>query len=484
MRKRTEQITFADLEFLRQGVELDPVLARISEFLDSHPEFEAWVEKDLGRGLKRPDTGRRGLTAEQTLRSFVLWRIKNWSYRELRDRVADGYTLRLFTRFGSGPVPRHLAFQRSFCRLRPRTVERLNEAVVRAAVRMKIEDGTKLRVDTTVVESDIHYPTDSTLLWDGVRTITRLVLDRLEPELPGVAAAEEFADRRRRARRRMQEISRMRDRRGKSGRAFRRKYRDLLAVTQEVVDKAPSVVERARKSRVGDPLQGALIEGLCHEILRYVTLTGLVIDQTRRRVFGGETLSAEEKLYSIFEPHTDLIKRGKATKPVEFGHKVFLAESRKGFITDYRVLEGNPLDSEHVGPSLGRHEKLFGRGPKLYAADRGFDDPGAEELTKRAGVAELCIPQRGGKLSAQRAARQRTRRFKKGQRFRAGIEGTISVLMRGRGMRRCLLEGRLRFDLFVGASVLASNLLRLGLLLERRSRRNRRPRSGALPRAA
>jgi IS5 family transposase len=481
MRRCDPQVTFADLEFVRQGIQLDPVLGQISDFLASHPELVEWVDADLRRDLKRPDTGRRGLGAEQALRSFILWRIKNWSYRELRERIADGHTLRQFTRFGAQRVPKADAFQRSFCRLRPKTVERINDAVVRAAVALKIEDGTKLRVDTTVVETDIHYPTDSGLLWDGVRTITRLVVEHLQSELPGVA--EEFPDRRRRARRRMQEISRMRDRRGKNNRAFRRKYGDLVEVAQEVVRKAPAVVDRARAMSVATPLQAAIVDALSKQILHYVALTERVIDQARRRVFGGEVVAAEDKLYSIFEPHTDLIKRGKARKPVEFGHKLLLAESRKGFITDYRVLEGNPPDSAQLQPSLERHRELFDRGPKLYAGDRGFDHPNAGALAEQAGVTDLCIPQRGGKLSAERTAKQHSRRFKAGQRYRAGIEGTISVLLRGRGMRRCPLEGRLRFDLFVGASVLALNLLRLGTLLERRARK-RKHSSPALARAA
>jgi IS5 family transposase len=482
MRKTVEQATFADLEFLRQGIQLDPVLAQISEFLDRHPALLVLVEQDLTRGLKRAATGRPGLTAEQTLRSFLLWRIKDWPYRDLRERIADGYTLRRFTRFGSRPVPKYQAFQRSFSRLRPETIRRLNDAVVRAAVDMKIEDGTQLRVDTTVVETDIHYPTDSTLLYDGVRTISRLILEHLEPELVGVAEA--FPDRRRRARRRMQEISRMRDRRGKSQRAFRRKYRDLMGVAQEVVGKAPGVVDKARAMPVSTPLQVAIVDALCKEILHYVTLTERVIDQTRRRVFGGERVPAHQKLYSIFEPHTDLIVRGKARLPVEFGHKVFLAESKIGLITDYRVLDGNPPDSDHLAPSLQRHAELFERAPRLYAADRGFDHPEAKALGEQAGVVELCIPQRGGKLSAEQAARQHSRSFKRGQRFRCGIEGTISVLFRGRGMKRCVLEGAQRFALFVGASVLAANLLRLGTLLDRRARRRRKRSSPTLPRAA
>ncbi len=245
MRQRAAQRSFAELEFERQRVQLDPALRRISDFLDAHPELSQWVQADLQRGLKRPHTGRRGLTGEQVLRALLLWRIKNWPYRELRSRIADGYTLRQFTRVGAEPVPAADAFQRSFSRVNPDTIRRINDALIRAAVGLKIEDGAQLRVDTTVVESDIHYPTDSALLWDGVRTISRLVLEHLESKLVGVAGG--FPDRRRRARRRMQELARMHDRRGKHERSFRRKYRDLLTVATEVTARARAVIEQARR---------------------------------------------------------------------------------------------------------------------------------------------------------------------------------------------------------------------------------------------
>jgi IS5 family transposase len=178
-----------------------------------------------------------------------------------------------------------------------------------------------------------------------------------------------------------------------------------------------------------------------------------------------------EKLFSIFEPHTDLIKRGKAHRPVEFGHKVFLAESRHGLITDYRVLDGNPSDEGHVAPSLTQHEATFGRAPALYAADRGFYTPANVEALTAAGVDTECVPQRGGRKTPERTAYETSRAFKRGQRFRAGIEGRISVLLRGRGMRRCSLEGRERFEVFVGAAVLANNLLQIAALLHRRAAR-------------
>jgi IS5 family transposase len=196
--------------------------------------------------------------------------------------------------------------------------------------------------------------------------------------------------------------------------------------------------------------------------------------QARRRVLEGEQLPVHDKIFSLFEPHTDLIKRGKAAHPVEFGHKVFLAESRHGLITDYGVLNGNPPDEGHVAPSLTQHQTTFGRAPALYAADRGFYTTDNVETLAAAGVGTECVPQRGGRKSADRTAYEKSRAFKKGQRFRAGIEGRISVLLRGRGMRRCLLEGRERFDVFVGAAVLANNLLRIADLLRQRAARRRR----------
>ena len=469
MRGKHWQRSFAELEFEIQGVALDPVLQQISDFLDRHATLVDLVHHDLVRGLRRAHTGRAGLQAVQVLRSFVLWRIKDWPYRELRERIADGYTLRQFTRFGSGKVAKADAFQRSFARLRPETVRRLNQDVLAAIIKLGLEDARQLRVDTMVVETNIHYPTDSTLLWDGVRVLSRLVRAGLAEEV--LEAVREFPNRTRRARRRMQEIARLRDRRGKRQRAWRRKYADLLAVTEEVVGHARAAATAARAAPVADPLKHIVIQALCEQIQYYAELTERVMAQARRRVFAGETVAAADKLYSIFEPHTDLIKRGKARKPVEFGHKVFLAESRCGFITDYRVLDGNPVDSEQVEPSLTEHQKQFGQPLDLYAGDRGFDSSQARTAAATAKVVRLCIPQRGGQLSTERAQEQRSRCFKQGQRFRAGIEGTISVLMRGRGMHRCRLSGRARFELFVGAAVLAINLMRLAAVLTGHKRR-------------
>ena len=461
-RSANSQFSFADWELLRQRVVLEPSLAAIADFLDEHEEIIEAIRRDLRCGLKRPDTGRKGLTAQQVLRSLILMRVKNWDYRELRERIADGLTLRRFTDFNAQPVPKHDAFQRAFTRLTPQTLKLVNELLVQAAVAMGLEDGSKLRVDTTVVATDIHHPTDNTLLWDVVRVVTRLVgrlADTIERPIKG------FRNRTRAARRRMLAIQRMTTTQRQTQQ--RGKYRELIGIAEEVVEGARRGLRHTRKVRAKDVPSQLALEELRREIEHYCGLGERVVDQARRRVLQGEQVA--EKIYSIFEPHTDLIMRGKVRTPVEFGHKVFLAESAQGLITQYEVLTGNPSDENHVEPSLSRHEATFGSAPRLYGSDRGFFSEKNLAACERSGVAVVCIPQRGGKKTAEREAYEKSREFKNGQRFRAGIEGRISVLFRGRGMKRCLAEGRERFELFVGAAVFVNNLLMIASLLKRRS---------------
>jgi transposase, IS5 family len=462
---RQQQVTFADLELAAQGVKLEPLLQYLSAFLDQDGQLLEWVERDLRRGLKRPDTGREGLPAAQVLRAFVLQRVKDWDLRELRERVADGLSLRVFTGFYAGPVPRHQAFHRAFSRLTPQSVRAINEAVVAAAVAMGIEDGSQVRVDSTVVATNIQFPTDSKLLWDCVRVLTRLG-GRLVEQLPGLRA--HFHNRTRYARRRMQQLQRMTPLQRRT--AQRPTYRALIKVTAQVINNTHALL-KGSKSTARAASARPEISQLRGELEYYAALAERVINQTQRRVLEGEQVGAQDKLYSIFEPHTDLIKRGKANTPVEFGHKVLLTETRAGLITDYQVLDGNPTDDTQVEPSLQRHRQQFGKVPRVYAADRGFYSAHNVVLLSTAGVALESIPQRGGHKTPQRAAYEKSRRFKRAQKFRAGIEGRISVLGRGRGMKRCRLRGREGFEVLVGAAVLANNLLVIAAHLQRKHRR-------------
>jgi transposase, IS5 family len=469
MRAAHPQVTFADLAFMEQGVQLEPTLKAIADFLDQHRDVVERVRRDLERGLKNRKTGRPGLTPSQVLRSLILMRVKNWDYRELRERIADGYTLRHFTQFDSQRVPKHDAFNRGVNRLRPATLAAINQAIIQAAVDLGLEDGKKLRVDTTVVETDIHHPTDNTLLWDSVRVLTRLVR-KLDALLP--AGVGPFTNRTRSARRRMQEIQRMTP--TERHRRQVRTYRALITRTEKVITEAQAVVTRTARVRGLDLMVRTTVDAIRSEITRHCDLASRVVSQTRRRVLEGEQVPPGEKVYSIFETHTDLIKRGKVLKPVEFGHKVFLAESGHGLITQYRVLDGNPGDQVHVQPSLDRHRTVFDAAPRVYSSDRGFFNEENLKACGTAGVTLTCIPQAGGKRSPEREAHEKSRAFKRGQRFRAGIEGRISVLFRGRGMKRALVEGRPHFELFVGAAVLANNLLVIAELLRRTPIRRRR----------
>jgi IS5 family transposase len=242
-----------------------------------------------------------------------------------------------------------------------------NQLVVRVAVELDLEDGKQLRADTTVVETNIHHPTDATLLWDTVRSITRLV-DNLDEKLP--RGVKGFTNRTRSARRRMQALQRMTARQREQQQTP--KYRELIRITEQVVRNAKQVIAAAKRIRRVDVKTCAAIDETCKQIASFCQLGERVINQTRRRVLQGETVPAEEKLYSIFEPHTDLIKRGKTLKPVEFGHKVFLAESAQGLITDYRVLEGNPVDSDHVPASLEQTSENFPTPSRPLRGGPGF----------------------------------------------------------------------------------------------------------------
>lgn len=464
------QVSFVEWEWHRQGLNLKGTLKTLADLLDQHGELIDLVHEDLVRGLKQPNKGRPGLNAEQVLRAFLLQRIKNWPLRELRERIADGATLRMFTGFYGEAVPKYQAFHQAFVRLRPETLYTLNQLLIQAAVDMGLEDGQKLRIDTTVVETDIHYPTDSHLLWDAVRVLTRLV-KRLSKIVPAATAG--FPDRRRRARRRMQQIERAQRR----PRQRRRKYQDLIAVTVEVVAKARAAAAAAREVPDLELMDALAVTALAESIEHYSALADRVLDQTRRRIFDGETVPAQEKLYSIFEPHTDLIRRGKARTPNEFGHKVFLAESANGLITDYRVLDGNPSDEIHVQPALEHHQQRFGKAPEVFAADRGFSSAATLEACRKAQVKLESLPQCGGTKTPEREAYEKSPEFRQAQRFRAGVEGRISVLMRGRGMKRCRLSGRERFELFVGLAVLANNLLNLARLIEKAKAKPRRRRA-------
>ncbi len=452
------QLSFADLEFAAQGIVPSPEMNAISDFLRSVPEAMNLIRSDLSRGLAKPGRGRAGLPLDCVLRSFVLWRMHDLTYRELRERIADSPPLREFVGLRSNDVPRHHAFQRAFSRIRPETVRTVNRLIVAAAIAQDLVGGRKLRIDSTVVESNILYPTDGGLLSDTVRVLCRLAA-RLLKKIP--AAAADFQDHTRAAKKRAYEIHRLSRRKKPNATEEKDKYRELLSLANEVVSASLEAVERASSASVTDPLEALAIKDLSEGIRHFAGLGQKVISQARRRVLLGEKVPASEKVVSIFEPHTNIIVRNKARKPTEFGHKAFIAEIGEGLIEHYEVATGSPADSPWLPGALEEHRRLFGCAPDVFSADRGFYSAENVKLLEEAGVKTESVPYRGGKRSEKRTEYQRTPEFKAAQRFRCGVEGRISVLARGRGMGRSPLRGKDHFEMFVGAAILANNLKKI-----------------------
>ena len=333
----------------------------------------------------------------------------------------------------------------------PKTLECLNERAVVLAVKHKATRGRKLRTDATVVETNISHPTDSSLLNDGVRVLGRL-MGRAKQILG--ASGEVFRNRTRSAKRLGRSIAEGARRRGEEAKgASKAAYERLIGVAR-ASSKQASEVRQMLRSQEEAHLSG---RRLADEIELFEGLLERVVEQTERRVLKGESLKASEKLVSLFEEHTAIIARGKAAKKCEFGRKVWLDEVEGGIISGYRILQGNPSDEKGLLPSLENHLKLFERPPWLVAADRGVYSSANEEAARGMGVRRVALPKKGAKTE-ERRRHERQGWFRGGRRFRAGIEGRISVMKRRGYLGRCRDKGEEGFGRWIGWGVLSSNL--------------------------
>jgi IS5 family transposase len=441
-------------------LERDAVLDQLDPLLDDDALFEA-VKADLAR--RRPRTlsrGRPSTPVEVILRMLVVKHLYNWSYEQTECWVADSITLRQFCRVYLASVPDDTTLIKWANLLQPETLEQLLTHIVALARQLKVTRGRKLRIDGTVVESHIHHPTDSSLLADGVRVLSR-ALGRARDVLQCAAtdaaqvAKEVFRSRTRSARNAAREIGRQ-ARRAKE--RTRRVYRKLLRITRASVRQAREVIEVLREVASEQTTQVA------QQIEHFVPLVEQVIDQATRRVLHGQQVPVADKIVSLFEPHTDIIRRGKPGRPAEFGHKVWVDEVDGGIISSYRVLDGNPNDQTQWAPSLTRHQELFDRPPDQMSGDRGMYSPDNEALAQRAGVRRVILPKRGYR-SAKRLQHERQRWFRTGRHYHNGVEGRISVLKRRHGLDRCRYHGRDGFERWVGWGVIAHNLLVIGSAL-------------------
>jgi IS5 family transposase len=445
------------------GITIAPELVEMDRILEDDELFQR-VKHDLSqRHPKTLITGRNSTPVEVTMRMLAVKHLYDWSYALTVQFVGDSLALRWFCRIYLNPVCDDKTLLRWANLIQPGTLQLFNQRLDAIACELKLARGRKLRTDGMVVETHIHYPTDSSLLADGVRVLSRL-LKGAKTVLQATAqlTADTFRDRNRSARNAARRIYDASRRRGEAAQAsVQEAYRHLVRITQASVAQAKRVLGavESHKDQQAQKLKAKLEQ--------FIPRVEQVIAQTERRVFEGEKVPASEKIVSIFEPHTDIICRGKANKPVEFGHKVWLDEVEGGIVSDYRILEGNPPDSEQWQPSLDHHVELFGRPPYQASADRGVYSAPNEAYAQQMGVKRVILPQPGHKSEARRQ-HERQRWFKRGRRFHAGIEGRISVLMRKHGLDRCLYHGEEGFGRWVGWGIIAGNLAVMGAALAAR----------------
>jgi IS5 family transposase len=449
-------------------VKVDPKLVELDRVLDDS-ELVLMVTNDLLKSAPQAAwNGRPSTSVEVTLRSAVVRSLTTWSYRVMEDEINGSVTWRWFCRIEGHKVPDHSTFRDREALIRPATLHRLNDRVNRIAQDHRLTDGRKMRTDGTVVDTNIHYPTDSSLLSDSVRVIGRLLSrarDICRPHHP--AAKKLFRNSSRRARRLALQIShRLRPRNGqkKPKHAAEKPYRELVKLTEATLKQAEQVVVQLQHE--GSPTAIALAISLVH----YGQLVRRVIHQTVQRVFEHQTVPAGEKIVSLFEPHTAIIRRGRPfPRETEFGRKVWFSEVEGGFISEYRILKGNPPDHQQWKQSLNYHIELFRHPPDLATGDRGIFSPENEQFAQDHGVAHVALPRPGAKDS-EREAFESQPWFKAALRFRAGIEGRISGLKRARGLTRCLNRGENGMERWVGWGVITNNLTIIASKLARRRR--------------
>jgi IS5 family transposase len=422
---------------------------------------------------RRPQSrtrGRLGFPAEVVLRLLLLKHVRAWSFAVLEREVRTNLLYREFTRVRGGKVPDAKTLGRLAQALGPDVVAALHQRVVAIAQEEKVVTGRKMRVDTTVVETNIHYPTDSGLLGDGVRVLTRLM--KRVTAITGERGTK-LRDRTRSVKYRLLEIGRAsRTRGGPAKDKLQALYRRLLATTGRVVGQAKRFVQEITAGVKGsaEVTARAVLDGLKHELEVMLSRVQQVRRQARARVLGGDT-RVEGKLVSLFEPTTEIIRKGKASKPTEFGKLVKIQEAERQIIIDYEVYAKRPHDSELLVPAIEVHQQRLGRVPDVVAADAGFYSAAAETTAKGMGVTQVSIPNRGTK-SRQRRQEQKKRWFKKAQKWRTGCEGRISLLKRRHGLTRCRYKGDAGMKRWVGLGVLGDNLINLGTALARAERRS------------
>jgi IS5 family transposase len=440
-------------------------LRRVDALLEDAGVLEPIVTALEARWAQSRRRGRPGTPAEVVLRMLVLKHLYRWSYDTLEHEVRANLVYRAFARVGAGAVPDAKTILKIARVLGPEVIEQVHARIVTLAVARKVTQGRRLRVDTTVVETAVHYPTDSSLLRDGVRVLTR-TLHRAGAVLGGTAAT--VRNRLRSVNRQVLAIAKT-ARRGDDA-ARPRIYRRLMAHTRAVLREADTMVRRlAQRVRTAAAGPRRVLQQARATLDHFRPLARRVLAQTRARVLGGDT-HVPDKVLSLFEPHTEAIRKGKPIKPTEFGKLVTIQEAEGQIVSAYEVHAERPADHTLWVRALDAHEQRFGRVPHLATADRGYSSAANEAAAVARGVRRVVLP-KVGPISPARRAHERQRWFRRGLRWRVGSEGRISVLKRRHDLQRCRYHGADGMARAVGLGVIASNLLSIAAHEERRARR-------------
>jgi IS5 family transposase len=437
----------------RLGMQMDPVLAQLDRLLDHDAIFQA-VKADLAQRHPRTRTdGRPSTPVEVILRMLVIKHLHGWSYEQTEQFVADSLVLRQTCRVYAERVPDDTTLIRWAKLIQPATLQTLLDHVTDLARQLKVTEGRKLRIDGTVVETHIHHPSDSTLLNDGVRVITRVLrrVQTVAQEAVGWSDQQlrETAAAAKAGMKRIMDVARQKGEQAAD--ALKTAYRDLVQLTETVVTQARQTVD-AVTTAADDAAQR-----IAERLDDLLPLVEQVLAQTTRRVLEGEAVPAPEKVVSLFEPHTAILRKGKPGKPVEFGSLIWLDEVDGGIITRYQVLDGNPDEAAQVVPSVDAHIQRFGHPPDLVTGDRGLQSAANERDLAQRNVKQIVLP-KPGKKSAKRLTHERQDWFVAGRNWRAGIEGRISGLKRRHKLNRCRYHGDAGMHRWVGLGLLAHNL--------------------------
>jgi IS5 family transposase len=461
---RRAQRTFGDGLIADEVKDLHEDWMKHADHVLADKEIVATVYEALSKRHPQSRTrGRRGVAAEVVLRLLVLKHMRNWSYGVLEREVRANLVYRDFTRVGGTKMPDAKTMGRWGVAVDPAVVKQIHDRIVQIVRDHRLAQGRRMRVDTTVVETNIHYPTDSSLLGDGVRVLTRAM-----KKITGIAgtAGAKLRDRSRSVKLRVLEIARAARAKGRqSGDKLAQAYRRLLEATGRVVGQAKRFAKEISEGvkRSVDLRKQVALEGLRRELESMMPRVRQVMRQTKARVFAGDTHAAG-KIVSIFEPSTEVIRKGKAGKPTEFGKMVKLQEVENQIVIAYEVYDQRPSDSDLLIAAIETHRLALGCIPRLVAADAGFYSAKNEAAAKATGVKRVCIPNRSTK-SPERKREQKKRWFRNGQKWRTGSEGRISVVKRRHGLNRSRYKGDAGMKRWVGLGVIADNLLNISRVM-------------------